>query len=132
MQFRVARLVKNRSVYIATANQYNIYDGGGVDGCKRAALDGLSHEYLRKAIPKMMIATASRSSLARLTMGNRPALDARNRLPGIMSVRVPQDPPSSCTLRLLSPFVGHCLSYFSDFPYPLPTPTSFFIALTTP
>lgn len=81
-----------------TAQRCNIYDGGGVDGCKRAALDGsVSHEYSRKAIPKMMIAAASRSSLARLTVGNRSVPDARSQLPGIMSVRVPQDPPSSCT-----------------------------------
>lgn len=52
-----------------------------------------------------MITTARWSSLARLTVGNRSVFDAGSRLRGIMSaVRVPQDPPSSCTFGLLSLF----------------------------
>jgi len=49
-----------------------------LDGYKRAARR--FHEYSRKDIAKIMIATARRPSLARLTVGNRSVLDAESRV----------------------------------------------------
>lgn len=121
VKFRVVRRVKNRFVYGATANQYNIYDGGGVDGCKRAALDGSVSRVLAESYSENDDRYRFEVDISQINSG-KPSC-ARNQLRGIMSVRVPQDPPSSCTLRLLSPFAGHChlplsrLSASLSFPY---------------